>query len=110
MINKHFKLQEKIFDFVVYLFYALLIISSLGLFYIDSNYLDALDYYIRVYICLFLLWRFNPLQKNFVFTSLDQKIAFSAGAIILTTTTLNKYLTKIKNILFDTPEIIFALE
>jgi multisubunit Na+/H+ antiporter MnhB subunit len=91
MRKKDLLFQEKIFDFVVYLFYFLLIISSVGLFYIDPSYLDTLKYYINTYICLFLLWRFNPLKKHFKFTNLDRKIAFSAGGIILTTTIIYEY-------------------
>ena len=97
------KLQERIFDIVIYFTYFLIIISALDLSQSASQYLQYLDYYIRIYICLFLMWRFNPLRKYYEFTKLDSKIAFSAGAIILTTTALNEYLvdfkTKIKTIL-----------
>lgn len=101
MGEKNLLVQEKLFDFVVYLFYFLLIVSSFGLFYIEPKYLDTLNQYINIYICLFLLWRFNPLKNHFEFTKLDRKIAFSAGAIILTTTTLNKYLNYFKYYLLD---------
>lgn len=101
MRKKDLLFQEKIFDFTVYFFYFLLIISSVGLFYIDPSYLDTLDHYINTYICLFLLWRFNPLKTHFEFTNLDRKIAFSAGAIILTTTTLNQYLNNFKGYFLD---------
>lgn len=97
MTKENLLFQEKLFDFSVYFFYFLLIISSIGLFYIESKYLDILQHYINTYICLFLLWRFNPLKKHFKFTNLDRKIAFSAGAIILTTTALNQYLKYFKD-------------
>ena len=64
-----------------------------------NYYLDTMDYYIRIYICLFLMWRFNPLREKPEFTELDRKIAFSAGAFILTTTALNQYLVKFKEII-----------
>jgi hypothetical protein len=64
--------------------------------------METIDYYVRIYICLFLLWRFNPFRKINKFTELDRKIAFTAGLFILTTTALNKYLDdakeKIKNV------------
>jgi hypothetical protein len=63
------------------------------------KYLDIMDYYIRIYICLFLIWRFNPLRENYEFTKLDRKIAFSAGLFILTTTALNQYLEQLKELL-----------
>jgi hypothetical protein len=45
------------------------------------------------------MWRFNPLREKPEFTELDRKIAFSAGAFILTTTALNQYLVKFKEII-----------
>lgn len=91
------KWQERLFDIFIYVSYFLIIISSLGLSQSAPKYLQSLDYYIRVYICLFLMWRFNPFRTHYEFTDLDRKIAFSAGAFILTTTTLNQYIDVIMN-------------
>jgi hypothetical protein len=96
IMNKLHKYQEHMFDIIVYISYILIIVSSLGLSMKAPIYLSNLDYYIRIYICLFLIWRFNPLRTTLKFTDLDKKIAFSAGVFILTTTTLNEYLTDIK--------------
>jgi len=93
------KWQEKLFDIFIYVSYFLIIISSLGLSQAAPKYLQYLDYYIRIYICLFLMWRFNPLRTHYEFTDLDRKIAFSAGAFILTTTALNQYLDDFKSII-----------
>jgi hypothetical protein len=89
--------QERIFDITIYISYALIILSSLGLSQFAPKFLDDMDYYVRIYICLFLLWRFNPFIPLDKFTNLDRKIAFSAGLFILTTTVLNDYLVKFKN-------------
>jgi hypothetical protein len=93
------KWQEKLFNIIIYVTYFLVIISSLGLSESAPKYLQSLDYYVSVYICLFLMWRFNPLRNHYEFTDLDRKIAFSAGAFILTTTALNQYLNDIKNVI-----------
>lgn len=90
------KWQERLFDIFMYISYFLIIISSLGLSQTAPKYSQYLDYYVRVYICLFLIWRFNPLRTHYEFTNLDRKIAFSAGAFILTTTALNYYVDSIK--------------
>jgi hypothetical protein len=90
------KYQERLFNLFIYTSYFLIIVSALGLSESAPKYLDNLDYYIRVYICLFLIWRFNPLRSHYEFTDLDRKIAFSAGLFILTTTALNQYLDIIK--------------
>ena len=91
--------QEKVFDFSVYTSYFLIVISSLGFSATAPKYLETIDYYVRIYICLFLMWRFNPLKQTYEFTDLDRKIAFSAGVFILTTTVLNTYLINIKEII-----------
>lgn len=88
--------QEFFFDWFITISYILIFVSFLGLSQSAPKYLETLDYYIRIYICLFLMWRFNPLRTHYEFNELDAKIAFSAGAFILTTTALNQYLTQIR--------------
>lgn len=95
------KYQERIFDFIIYLTYGLIIMSSFGVSEYAPKYLNDLDYYVRIYICLFLMWRFNPLRTHYEFTDLDRKIAFSAGAFILTTTALNQYLVSFEDTLIN---------
>jgi hypothetical protein len=90
------KYQERLFDLIIFASYFLIIISFFGISETAPKYLDNLDYYVRVYICLFLIWRFNPLRRHYEFTDLDRKIAFSAGVFILTTTALNQYLEDFK--------------
>ena len=91
------KFQERIFDIAIYISYALIILSYLGLSKYNPAFLNDINNYLRIYICLFLLWRFNPYRRLDKFTNLDRKIAFSAGVFILTTTILNNYLAALKN-------------
>ena len=97
MKNTLYHFQNRLFTIFIYLSYFLIIISALGLSQSAPKYLQSLDYYVRIYICLFLMWRFNPLRTHYEFTDLDRKIAFSAGAFILTTTALNQYLEDFKS-------------
>jgi hypothetical protein len=100
--EKLYYIQNIFFNFFTTFSYLLLIISLLGISQTAREYLVKLSYYIRIYICLFLIWRFNPFRTNYEFTDLDRKIAFSAGVFILSTTALNKYIIyaedKAKNI------------
>ena len=95
--------HEKIFTAVLFISYMLIFVSFFGLSNSAPEYLATLDYYIRVYTCLFLIWRFNPFRTLVKFTELDRKITFSAGLFILTTTTLNNYVVtindKVRNII-----------
>lgn len=92
------RIQEILFNIFIVVTYFLIIISSFGISDSAQKYLKLLDYYVRIYVCLFLIWRFNPFRSYYEFTNLDRKIAFSAGLLILTTTALNEYLNDIKNI------------
>jgi hypothetical protein len=89
------KFQEKFFNLFITISWILIIISALGFSQLAPAFLEDLDYYVRIYICLFLLWRFHPFRSQYEFTDLDRKIAFSAGLFILTTTVLNQYLVNI---------------
>jgi hypothetical protein len=88
--------QETFFDIFINISFFLIIVSFFGLSNIAPKFLDTLEYYIRIYICLFLIWRFNPFRHINKFTDLDRKIAFNAGMFIITTTALNQYLVNIK--------------
>jgi len=65
-------------------------VSIIGLSTKAPKYIETLDGYIKIYICLFLIYRFNPFRSSIEFTELDRKIVFSAGIFLLTTTTINK--------------------
>jgi hypothetical protein len=90
-------IQNTFFDIFIYISYILIFISAIGFSEKAPEYIAILDYYLKIYICLFLIWRFNPLRSHIEFTDLDRKISFSAGLFILTTTTLNQYMVDIKN-------------
>ena len=98
MENKEIhKAQEWFFNLFIISTYILLILSAVGFSQSAPKYLETMDYYVKLYISLFLVWRFNPLRTHYDFTALDRKIAFSAGLFILTTTALNQYLTRFVN-------------
>ena len=98
MLNKKLNfIQERFFNVFIFISYTLIFISFLGLSNSAPQSLKNMDFYFRIYICLFLIWRFNPFRSFDTFTNLDRKIAFNAGLIILTTTVLNKYLINAKD-------------
>ena len=82
------KFQNRMFDIVLYITYILYIVIALGISANAPEYLDALQYYIKLYISLFLIYRFNPFRRV-KFTGLDAKIAFSSGIALFATSLLN---------------------
>lgn len=94
------KNQERVFTFVIYSSYILYFLTIFGLSRNAPEYLKYLQFFIQIYVCLFLLFRFNPFTTT-KFTSLDKRVAFSAGLFIFTTSFINQILVrnieKIKN-------------
>jgi hypothetical protein len=87
------KVQEHIFDITFVIIYVLYFVIALGLSATAPKYLAFLDYYVKIYVYLFLIWSFNPFNKRRKFTSLDRKIALNAGIFVLfATTSVNKIL------------------
>lgn len=89
-------IQNTGFNFFIILSYLLIFLATLGISNDAIFYLNTIDYYIRIYISLFLIWRFNPLRKV-NFTELDRKIVFTSGLFILTTSALNNYILEIQH-------------
>ena len=90
--RKLFIFQERTFDFIINIAFLLLFITLFGFSQKAPEYLSILDYYLKIYICIFLIWRFNPFRSKIAFTDLDAKISFNAGLFILTSTALNEYI------------------
>lgn len=80
--------QTNIFNMSVIATWVLYIFIALGLSVKAPEYLDTLQYYVKLYVSLFLMYRFNPF-RHVKFTNLDAKIAFTAGALLFTTTYIN---------------------
>ena len=96
-----FEFQNSIFNIIIALSYILYGSFALGFSVKSPQYLAILDYYVKIYISLFLLWRFNPF-RTIHFNDLDRKIAFSAGIFLLTTTAfegiVSNYLKEIRRV------------
>ncbi len=80
--------QLKMFNIIAIITWILYITIALGLSVQAPEYLDVLQYYLKIYVSFFLMYRFNPF-RHVRFTNLDSKIAFTAGALLFTTTYIN---------------------
>jgi len=78
-------LHEKVFYVALYLSYALYIIAFFQIDQYNPKYLNMLDIFIKYYVMIFLLIKFNPFVKS-TFTEFDRTIVFSSAIFLLTTT------------------------
>ena len=74
----HHHLQSKMFDYAKYMVYFLYLAVAFGLFASAPEYLTKLNTFIKLYISLFLIWRFNPWTST-KFTNFDKKIVYEGG-------------------------------
>jgi hypothetical protein len=76
------------YDIVMYITWILYFAIALGLSVNAPQYLDTLQSFMKLYVSLFLIYRFNPFRRV-KFTGLDAKISFSAGVFLLGTTAID---------------------
>jgi hypothetical protein len=89
--NLLYYIQNHAFNTFTIISWVSFITLSLGLTFINPIYLSIMNYYLKIYISLYLIYRFNPFNRV-EFTMLDKKIVFTAALFIFTTTALNDYL------------------
>lgn len=105
-MDKLEKYQNNAFTIFIILTYLVYILSAIGISKTAPIYLDDFDYYVKIYISLFLLWRFNMFRK-IEFNELDRKIAFSAGLFLFTSTAVYNILTDyVKTTSKNVPQLI----
>lgn len=88
---------NKLYDYIIYTFYLLFILTITGIYQVNPYYLNTLNQIIIYLVCFILLINFNPLfetnkdysdhKKN----EFNRKIAFSAGIYLLLTTSIINY-------------------
>ena len=103
------RFQETAFDGAFNVIYILAAGTAVGVFSqkedaTSQQIVELLDKYLKIYVSLFLVWKFNPLRSHYEFSRLDAKIGFAAGMFVLTTTTLNQYFLRLKTATTDTLE------
>ena len=85
MSQYFFGLHTLLITSFIYITYTLILFSILGLTEKGDEYLNTLNSYMKIYVSIFLIIRFNPFTKT-TFNELDRKFAFTSGMFILTTT------------------------
>lgn len=60
----------------------------IGLVEAAPSYVESVEYYVKVYVSVFLILRFNPYVHTGKFTEIDRRIVFSAALVVLTTSVL----------------------
>jgi hypothetical protein len=79
------KIQNKTLDVILFVTYFLYFSLALGIYFISPQYINLLHDIVKIYICFFLIYRFNPFRTTKC-KDLDKRIAFSARFFLFSTT------------------------
>jgi hypothetical protein len=89
---------ERMFVYGNYIIYILYAFSIFGVWSQAPDYLNTVKYFFQIFIGLLLVLFNNPLYRKHKFRPIDRKIAFSAGIFLLTTTTINIFISNIRKL------------
>jgi hypothetical protein len=65
------------------LFNIIYFAGVIGIVFINGTYVNTFNVVVHSFLCLFLMYRFNPLQKNIVIKEYDKVIVFSSALFLL---------------------------
>ena len=83
------KLQDRTLDIIFIATYILYIAIALGVYLVSPTYITLIHNVIKIYICIFLIYRFNPF-RSLKCNHLDKRVAFTSGFFLLSTTIFDK--------------------
>jgi hypothetical protein len=84
--------QHQLVDLIQIVTIILYITISFGLSTLAPQYLSYLQQFLKIYVSLFLIYRFNNF-RTIKLTKLDRKIGFNAGVLLIGSDIIN-YIVK----------------
>jgi hypothetical protein len=68
--------------YFIYSFHIVYVVTFIGLLNFNASYLSYLNIFIQLFICLFLILRFNPF-RNHNFKESDSNVIFGSATFLL---------------------------
>ena len=93
------KIEHYIVDWIGIMTVITFILLFFGILRKEPGYFEEFLFLFKVFISLFLIYRFNDFRKNIKFTELDRKFCFLAGINLLLISfadLIDNYIIKIK--------------
>ena len=75
--------QHFIIDWMGYIIFFVFILLFLGIIQKEPTYFIETIFIFKLFLALYLIYRFNDFRKNIKFTELDRKVCFTAGTYLL---------------------------
>jgi hypothetical protein len=96
-----YKWYQQIYLYSIYLSFLLFGLTLTGISEIAPVYSLNLQLFLRYYVCIFLILRFNPYTGNTKISKMDalidRKVAFTSGIFLLLSTSIMDVITKYIN-------------
>ena len=91
------KIYQRLFLYGINITFILYLFVIFGINKYAPEYLSDLKYFLKIYIGIILVILFNPFVKKETLTTVEKKIVFSSGLILLLSTSIfssiEKYIT-----------------
>ena len=81
-----FNWHENVYMTILYFSYVLYFIAFTGILSLNPSYLSVLETFIKYYISIILLIRFNPFVDRKI-TKFDKKLVFTSALLLFISTT-----------------------
>jgi hypothetical protein len=92
--------QHFIIDWMSWVLFIIFILLFIGILQKEPVYYSNAIFVFKVFIALYLIYRFNDFRTNIKFTILDRKVCFQAGLYLLLfaiADLIQDYSSKIRN-------------
>ena len=77
------ELQHRFVKWFNLLYFCMVLLFAFGVFLDERHYFDTANFFMKIYLSLYLIYRFNSYQKSLQFTHLDKIMCYSAGMYLL---------------------------
>ena len=85
------------FRYISMLLLIIYIMSYIGLLYVSPDYINSLTIGVNTFVCLFLLYKFNPFREH-TLNKYDGKIIFASALFMLTNLGITEIIRNVLNI------------
>ena len=100
-----YKWYQQIYLYSIYISFLLFGLTLTGIAEIAPVYSLNLQLFLRYYVCIFLILRFNPYTDNTRISKIDalidRKVAFTSGIFLLLSTSIIDIISKYINVNVD---------
>jgi hypothetical protein len=76
------EIQHFIIDWMGYITIIIFILLFVGIIQKEPTYFVEIIFIFMIFICLYLMYRFNDFRKNIKFTEIDRKVCFVGGTYL----------------------------